>query len=263
MPTKPREQSETGFYHVMQRGVGLLDVFEDDADRRRYLEMLEKALDGASAELYAWCLMSNHTHLLVKAGFADLTDFMRQLGARYARYFNERHERCGHLFQDRFTSVPVADDPQMLATVRYIHRNPLHHDVRTLCGNYPWSSYGEYVSGSPSITNTGMALEMLGGIKAFKAFHLLKDDARFPDIDTPSRMSDDEARIAAQQALGAMGVETSLRNLGSLPRAERNLALATMLSLGLKIRQVQRLTGISYSTVHSVAQSLINHLPLG
>jgi REP element-mobilizing transposase RayT len=261
MPTKPRKRSATDFYHVMQRGVGLLDVFEDDFDRNRYLEELQKALDAALVEMYAWCLMSNHTHLLVKADYGLLVDFMRQLGLRYARYFNDRHQRTGHLFQGRFTSVPVESEPQLLATVRYIHRNPIRHEERTLCGDYRWSSYGEYLDDSPAFVSTEMVLELLGGVEAFRRFHAVEGDERFLDIDTHQRMGDDEARDIAQQALAAYGMETALGRLGSLPRAERNRALATALACGLGIRQVQRLTGVSYGIVHSVAQSLSGSTP--
>ena len=263
MSTKPREQSESDFYHVMQRGVGLFNLFEDDHDRNRYVEELKKAVKDTNAEIYAWCLMSNHTHLLVKANIEALACFMRQLGACYARYFNSRHSRPGHLFQDRYKSVPVTDDSQLLATVRYIHRNPAHHDGRTLCGDYPWSSYREYVNGSAVITHTEMVLEMLGGAKAFREFHALDDGKRYLDIDTLARTSDDQARTYAQQALLAVGVKIPLSKLGSLPRPERDAAIKVMLSLGLSLRQTQRLTGISYNAIRTVAKRAPTDHPRG
>lgn len=258
MPTKPRERSSSGFYHVMQRGVGLFDIFEDNRDRNRYLDVLERAIDDMHAEIYAWCLMSNHTHLLVNTEFENLSLFMQQIGAQYARYFNKRHARPGHLFQDRFSSVPIGGDEQLLATVRYIHRNPIHHDGRTLCGDFPWSSYKEYVQGPAIFTHTEMVLEMLGGAKAFASFHALEDDGKFKhlDIGAPSLTSDDAARALAQRALLAAGVDTELRRLGALERADRDDALGVMLSLGLGLRQVQRLTGVNYNAVRNVAQSI-------
>lgn len=260
MPMKPRERSSTDFYHVMQRGVGLFDVFEDNRDRNRYLDELKRAIEDTHVELYAWCLMSNHTHLLVKTRFEALALFMQQLGARYARYFNKRHARPGHLFQDRFSSVPIESDEQLLATVRYIHRNPIHHDDRTLCGDYPWSSYGEYMNGPALFAHTEMVLEMLGGIEAFCAFHAVEDDGKFKhlDIGTPSPTSDDAARAVAQRALLTAGIDTDLHRLGALEHTERDSALAVVLSAGLGLRQVQRLTGVNFNAVRNVALSISN-----
>ena len=140
MATKKRKRSESGFYHVFQRGVCLFDIFEDDEDRKFYLKRLVRYASELHVEIHAWCLMSNHTHLLVRAQHETLSAVMRKIGSVYARYFNKRHGRTGPLFEDRFGSVCVETDSQFLSVMRYIHRNPIHHEERTLMGDYPWKN---------------------------------------------------------------------------------------------------------------------------
>ena len=98
MATKKRKRSESGFYHVFQRGVCLFDIFEDDEDRKFYLKRLVRYASELHVEIHAWCLMSNHTHLLVRAQHETLSAVMRKIGSVYARYFNKRH---GILQSDR------------------------------------------------------------------------------------------------------------------------------------------------------------------
>ena len=247
-----RARSAIDFYHVMQRGVGLYDIFEDDADRDYYLRLLREAMQQNHMDLHAWCLMSNHTHLLVHAEYSGLPIAMREIGSRYARYFNERHSRPGHLFQGRYNSVPVEDDTQFLGTMRYIHRNPYHHDGRTLTGEFPWSSYTEYLDAKGGLTSTGMALDMLGGVKAFAAFHELEDRTRYLDSDSMGSPTDDEARKLSNEALESAGFSTEVTQLGRLPRIERDKALRLLLSMNLGYRQVQRLSGVNYNAVRNV-----------
>ena len=144
MPRRSREQCEVHLYHVVQRGIGRQIIFEDDEDRVFFLSLLEKYF-GAGEEgcVLAWCLMSNHTHLLINDHLPELSKKMKALGVSYARCFNGRYGRSGHLFQDRFASEAEKDDAQLMQTIRYIHANPEKAGIAPM-GKYKWSSYGEY-----------------------------------------------------------------------------------------------------------------------
>ena len=145
----------------------------------------------------------------------------------------------------------------MLCTMRYIHRNPFHHDGRTLTDEFPWSSYHEYVSGEDGLVSKDEALDVLGGVEGFSAFHEMPDDARYLDINSIGAPSDDEARAMSDRCLGLAGVSTSIARIrGELPRAERDKALRTVLALGLSYRQVQRISGVNYTAVRNVGLSL-------
>ena len=98
MARQIRKKSGTGIYHVMLRGINRQDIFEDNED---YLQM--------TSIFYAYCLMSNHLHLLIQEREDNISDIVKRIGVTYAHYFNKKYERNGHLFQDRFRSEPVDD----------------------------------------------------------------------------------------------------------------------------------------------------------
>ena len=126
MPRRPREECESQIYHVVQRGVGQQMIFEDDDDRRFFLELLRKHLcDGSPSSLLAWCLMPNHAHLLIHRELSALSKAMKLIGVSHARYLNDRCNRAGHLSQDRFAGEPIKGGSQLMSTIRYMHNNPV------------------------------------------------------------------------------------------------------------------------------------------
>ena len=255
MASRRRQQSESGFYHVFQRGVCHFDIFEDDQDRAFYLKRLVDYTKELGIEVHAWCLMGNHTHLLLRAKLKALSAAMRKLGSVYARYFNRRHERTGPLFEGRFGSVCVETEDQFLSTIRYIHRNPVHHEKQTLTGNYPWSSYSEFVSCSPEICHLDLALSLFGGTEGFVSFHKAERDSeqyreRFLDIDTVGPMRDNEARWRADFALADAGFEVSISQIGTLSHNLRDEAIAYVKQVvGCPLRQLQRLSALAYGVI--------------
>jgi len=130
--------------HVIVRGVDHCDIFRDDADRRRFLQSFAKLLVQTDTECLAWSLMTNHFHLLLRPRKSHLAPFMRRLLTGYAIYFNLRHKRSGHLFQNRYKSMVCEEDAYLLELVRYIHLNPLRagivKDLDDL-DNYDWSGH--------------------------------------------------------------------------------------------------------------------------
>ena len=169
MGYKYREECESSIYHVTFRGVAKQIVFETDDDRRFFGQRMRQYLDELDLELYAWCFMSNHMHMLLHADLEITSVFMRKLLSAYARYFNDKYDRVGHLFQDRFGSVAVATDAQLMATVRYIHRNPCEIPGQSF-ETYIWSSYREYVR-APFISETRFVLSLFNSIGEFAEFH--------------------------------------------------------------------------------------------
>lgn len=259
MATKPRERSMSGFYHVFHRGVSLFDIFEDNEDREFYLERLVQYASETGVEIHAWCLMSNHTHLLLRADRERLSEMMRKLGSVYARFFNRRHGRSGPLFEGRFGSVCVETDAQLLSVVRYIHRNPVHHGGHALMEGYRWSSYNEYASSSPKTCEIDFTLDLFGGVAQLVGFHKEeRDRERHLDIGTVGPMSDDEARVRADQALADAGFDINVSKIGSLPRKMRDRAIACVKRVvGCSFRQLQRLTAVAYTAIRN-AVSIAN-----
>ncbi|NMD72658.1 transposase, partial [Bacillus sp. DNRA2] len=101
MPRKARKRSSSGVYHIMLRGINRQTIFEDDEDRRKFLETLKKYRDISKYELYGYCLMDNHVHLLMKESEETISDAIKRISSSYVHWYNMKYERCGHLFQDR------------------------------------------------------------------------------------------------------------------------------------------------------------------
>lgn len=168
MPSKysVRFYTENGIYHIYNRGVEKRTIFEDKQDYQVFLHYLKRYLSPPNfnevrprwivklhqeLKLFAYCLMPNHFHLLIKQDTkTSITLFMRCLINAYTKYFNEKYERVGPLFQGKFKAVLVETDAYFLHLSRYIHLNPLVHDHPTRSDlveltQYPYSSYAEYL----------------------------------------------------------------------------------------------------------------------
>jgi putative transposase len=138
VPRRPRENVEGGIYHVYARGIAKAPVFEDDFDRRRYLQLLRKVSAKNRWVCLAYCLMGNHLHLLIETPDANLSSGMRQLHGSYAQTFNARHHRSGHVFQGRYGAVRITSDPQLQAVSEYIANNPVEAGFCERPEDWPW-----------------------------------------------------------------------------------------------------------------------------
>ena len=125
MPRRPREEEPGAIAHVVARGNERRAIFRDDRDRIAYLRLLQRVRQRAGWLILAYCLMDNHVHLLIETPKPNLGDGMRWFHGHYGRYFNDRHDRSGHLFQGRFTSVRQRTDEQLVTVLRYIALNPV------------------------------------------------------------------------------------------------------------------------------------------
>ena len=125
MPRPPRIDFADALYHVTSRGNGRAEIFWSDDDRQRFLGQLSHHLQMAGVVLYAYVLMDNHFHVLVRTPRANLSAFLQRLLTAYALYARYKHRRPGHVFQGRFKAKLVEDDVYLRAVTRYIHLNPV------------------------------------------------------------------------------------------------------------------------------------------
>lgn len=142
-----RIEYEGALYHVLSRGNERRDIFLDDADRTAFLNTIAEAAERFSLDVFAYVLMGNHYHLLLRTRRANLSKAMHWLGVSYTTRFNRRHSRSGHLFQGRFKSMLVQDDSYLMQLSYYIHRNPLRAGLVGRLADYRWSSYQAYAYG--------------------------------------------------------------------------------------------------------------------
>ena len=148
MPRTARLDMPDILQHVIVRGVDRGDIFRDNSDRKRFLQSLAKLLVQTGTDCFAWSLMTNHVHLLLRPRRSLLAPLMQKLLTGYAIYFNLRHKRSGHLFQNRYKSIVCEENAYLLELVRYIHLNPLRvglvDDLTGLDG-YAWSGHSVVV----------------------------------------------------------------------------------------------------------------------
>ncbi|MGD8227432.1 MAG: transposase [Desulfobacteraceae bacterium] len=144
MPRSARLDVPNVLQHVMARGIEGRDIFRDIRDREAFLQRLSKIVTEGKGQLFAWCLMPNHIHLLMRPQEMTLANMMRRLLTGYAVWHNRRHNRKGHLFQNRYKSIIVEEDPYFLELVRYIHLNPVRAGIlKTMprLDRYPYTGH--------------------------------------------------------------------------------------------------------------------------
>lgn len=145
MARKPRIHIPGAFYHVILRGNGGQDIFLSDVDRIRFCLLLQEGVERYKHRIHAFCLMSNHVHLLVQVSEVNLSLIVQNVSFRFSRFFNARHKRTGHLFQGRFKGLLVDKDSYFLELARYIHCNPVRAGIVKNPDEYPWSSHRAYL----------------------------------------------------------------------------------------------------------------------
>ena len=130
-----------GFYHITSRGDRREDIYLDDPDRRKWLELLGQVCQRYNWRCHAYCLMTNHYHIVVETIEGNLSQGMRQLNGVYTQYFNHTHRRVGHVFQGRYKGILVDKDSYLLELTRYVVLNPVRAHMVSHENDWPWSSY--------------------------------------------------------------------------------------------------------------------------
>ena len=256
MPRRPRVTSGTEIYHVMMRGINHQNIFEEPEDYYQFINILDRMRtlyddDGnpcsTNCIYYAYCLMSNHFHLLIRERDEKVGNTIKRIAGAYVYYYNHKYLRDGHLFKERFKSEPVNDMAYFTTLLRYIHQNPVKAGVVEHVKDYEYSSWGEYdgtVEPVFQICNTRTVLNRI----PFKDLNdwvndLLPDDANFLDNDLEQprlRLSDDQAW---QQIIRITGVSNS-SEFQKLDRETQRQSFIQLKEHGASVRQLQRLTGI-------------------
>lgn len=146
MPRTARQISKTHIYHVMLRGNEKKNIFLDAEDKNKFIDTIYCMKEDDGFCLYAYCIMNNHVHLVIKEQEVPISRIMKRIGTSYAKYFNKKYNRVGHVFQDRYKSEEIEDDRYLLSVIRYVHNNPVKAGICKV-QEYKWSSYQYYIQG--------------------------------------------------------------------------------------------------------------------
>ncbi len=256
MPRDARVTSSSGIYHVIIRGANKQEIFHDDQDCIRFLRIILKYKKVTGIKVYAWCLMGNHVHLLLKVGHVSISSVMKRIGVSYVWYYNNKYDTVGSLFQDRFKSENVESVRYFLTVTRYIHQNPLKAGIVTRPEEWKWSSCRIYYGGKAGYLQgllddyfvlSKFGKEMKSAREQFKTFNEDVNDDRCLDNQYRKRLTDREARVHIQNVLESIEIP----QVKSLAREERNALLRKVKEIeGVSQRQAARILGVPPSLVY-------------
>lgn len=243
MGRQARQLSSNGFYHIVFRGVNHQHVFEDESDYTYFLKALHGLKVDSAFAVHAYCLMSNHVHLLIQEKrLGDISLIMKRLLTKYAMYFNRKYQRSGALIASRYKSSPVEVDECFIPLQRYIHQNPLKAGLVNKLEEYPFSSYREYLFGE-ELADTGFTSGLIGRDEWLRLQQLQTDDV----FELTGKLSMNDGEIRRRIMHYTKGREP--HEIGSWTKAERDSMLRELKEAGLSIRQIERATGISRGIV--------------
>ncbi|OGO84258.1 MAG: hypothetical protein A2Y22_04020 [Clostridiales bacterium GWD2_32_59] len=256
-----RKKSSTGIYQIIIRGNEKKNIFLDDQDKDKFIFVLKTKILETDSELYGYCLMENHAHLILKEGLRGIADVMKRVNISYAGYFNKKYKRTGHLFQDRFKSRPLEDDKYLLTVIRYIHNSPVEAGIVKRVEDYSFSSYNEYINEKREIVKVEKILKLISADikKAQTEFiELSKKTIRdnVMDIRKDKDETDKEENMRIKNFL-------KINNL-SLTQIEKNKILrnkvVVKLYINLKISAIKigYVLNLSRVSIHSIVRDYKN-----
>jgi len=184
-------------YHVIARGNRREAVFMGHGDYETYLHRLAAYRAGYAVTLYAYCLMPNHLHLVLRTAEAPLARFMQSLQQSYTQRFNRRHGQVGHVFQGRYKALLCATDEYLVTLVRYVHLNPVRAGLAARAEDYPYSGHSAYLGGAPTdLVDPTLVLSLVGGASGYA--RLVATEAEGEEPRAP-------AQVTAQSLLVELG----------------------------------------------------------
>lgn len=247
MARTARTKSATGIYHIMLRGVGGMTLFFDDMDYRKFLKTMCRIKAEAAYNIYAFCLMGNHVHLMLQETGEPLPTILKRIGITYAAYYNKKYDRYGHVFQDRYRSEAVETDAYFWDVLRYICQNPVKAGLCTCIQDYMWLGCtgfkDEFHLLSPhDLVSERSKEEVLTFLS--QPCH----DVR-PDDCGGRRLLDKEAEQLLCNACHCK----KTAEFCQWPVSQQNQAIWIGLQLGISTRQMARITGFSKYRIEKVS----------
>lgn len=249
----------TGFYHVCARGTGKRLIFEGDEDRWEFLELMRECCRDACVTVVAWCLMNDHVDLVLSDYEDTMSAAMQRLLLTYARRFNKRTGRSGHLFQNRFDRRSLDTDWQVMEAIRSVHADPQEVGV-SLTERYPWSSFAEHLraydndaaDATRGFSDPSCVLELFGSTEGFIAYSLSTPDGSEPAL-CDMKETEWERHAFADKMAKSLGVP--LNEFKTVAPSRRDRIIFALHDGGYTVREVERYTGISKSTVSRIVRA--------
>lgn len=251
MPRVARKKSESGIYHIVLRGINKQIIFFDDEDKKVFLNRLKLIKDKADFDIYAFCFMDNHVHLLVREKNVSISEIMRKCLTSYVYWYNCKYERIGNLFQDRFNSEPIETDEYLLCAVRYIHQNPVKAGIVESPSQYAWSSYSSYLNENEDIVSKNLLLDLLQGKEQYKAFMEKTEDGNFIEPSEFYRITDEKL---IKEILNKLNIK-AIKEIQNYSKKEiYNIVKKINEIKGSNLYQISRVTGIPFGMIRQILE---------
>ena len=256
LPRKSREYSLSDVYHVIFRGNDKQDIFYDDQDRYIFLDRIQITQDKFKYEIFSYCLMNNHVHMVIKVKDDLLSKSMHNLGIRYSMYFNKKMDRRGHLFENRYLSKKVESLNYFLNVCKYVHRNPENAKIEKT-EQYKWSSYQDYMNNKRKIINQKVLLHYFNDdIEEFKNF-TLEDNKnnldKYAEYEIINRLGEDELiNIIKEKFDVQKASDVSVVNKYEREEIIKKLAYID----GTNVNQLARITKISRYEIKKIWENM-------
>lgn len=252
MPRKPREYSTSNVYHIIFRGNDKSDLFYDDQDRYVFLNYIRITKEKFKYDIYSYCLMNNHIHMVIKIKEDDFSVAMKSLAIRYSNYFNKKYDRTGHLFENKFLSKKVESLEYFIHVCKYVHRNPEKANI-SKTQDYKWSSFKEYKS-KEDIVNKNVLLHYFNNdMEEFVNYTLNNDDINdlwnLADFEIIKKLNDDELVNIIKRKLDLK----SATDISLLGKKEKDSILISLKSIkGSNLTQISRITKVNRRYISNI-----------
>lgn len=244
MPRSARKISQTGIYHIMLRGIDKRDIFLKNKDYLKFLDCISMTKEKVEFEIFAYCLMTNHVHLLIKTEVEEPGNIVRRIAGAYAQYSNIQNGRSGHLFQNRYRSEVVETDKYFLTVLRYIHQNPIKARITKNIKDYKWSSYMEYIENKIFLIEPELSLGYFKDLKSFIDFMEENNEDECMEFIEKKRWVDEELKDYISSF-------TNIETLNKISKNSRNKMIAD-------IRSKTDASNRQLSKVLSIGREILN-----
>lgn len=239
----------------MLRGNEKRDIFLDEDDKLRFLDIIHQKKQEQRFYILAFCLMNNHVHLMISEGTDDIAKIVKRIAVSYVIYFNKKYQRVGHLFQDRFRSEAVEDDAYVLSLARYIHRNPIKANLVKSPDEYPWSSYNGYCEEGSDILDKEIILGLFSNnheeskILFVEYMNIENNDRHLDVIENDEIMDENTATQLYEKLLKNRGV--NLEN-GKESQIPNDIVWEFKELSKLSIRKIANISGLNKNKVNQI-----------
>lgn len=258
MARQARQESSTGYYHVMLRGINREAIYTSDSAKKYFMELVKQQQDNDLWHLAAWCVMSNHVHLVVKSEKVAMAKAVKIISLKFAAHYNRAQDRIGPVFGGRFRSENIETDAYLLGVLRYIHHNPVKANMVQDVAHYRWSSYGEYHDEVKYLDKEQKSFVLSlfnNSLPRFAEFHAAHDDQEeYLETREDAKQYKDEWAIKIIESFCTEKGILVGKQIISNPELFEEISRRLTQQAGLSLREAAKVLEVTHNMVYRALQ---------